>query len=103
MNENFLTMSEHNEYAKRIDDWQNRQDARLKEAEEKIDEITKLNTNIERLALSMETMQKEQVKQGERLEALEKKDGEMWQTVVKYALTAVIGAICAYILAKLGF
>lgn len=50
----------------------------------------------------MESMLKEQVQQGQRLEVLEKRDGEMWRKVVGYIITAVIGGIIGYIFNMIG-
>ena len=102
MEAEYITRSEYTEYKTRIDVEQKRQNEALNELEERVDQIAQLNSNIERLAVSMESMQKEQTKQGERLEKLESKDGEMWQTVVKYALSALVGGLIAFLLAQIG-
>lgn len=47
-------------------------------------------------------MAKEQEKQGERLEALEGRDGEMWRKVVGYILTAVISVVVGFVFSKIG-
>lgn len=50
----------------------------------------------------MESMANEQAKQGERLEALEGRDGEMWRTVVKYVLTAALGLVIGLVATQIG-
>lgn len=50
----------------------------------------------------MANMVKEQEKQGERLEALEGKDGEMWRTVVKYVLTTALGLLIGIVAMQIG-
>ena len=62
-----------------------------------------LSTSVEKLALSMESMVKEQEKQGKRLETLEDRDGEMWRKAVVYVVTAVIGVFLGYVFTQLGF
>lgn len=57
---------------------------------------------VEKLANNMESMANEQAKQGERLEALEGRDGEKWRTVVKYFLSAVIGLVVGVVAAQIG-
>lgn len=51
----------------------------------------------------MESMVKEQEKQGKRLETLEDRDGEMWRKAVGYVVTAVIGVFLGYVFTQLGF
>ena len=48
-------------------------------------------------------MLNEQVRQGERLEVLESRDGEMWRKVTAYAVTMVVGIIIGYISTRIGF
>jgi len=50
----------------------------------------------------MESMLKEQVSQGERLELLENRDGEMWRKAIGYAVTAIIGIVVGFIFRQLG-
>ena len=57
---------------------------------------------MEKLALSMESMAKEQEAQGERLEALEGRDGEKWRMVASHIITAITGAVICYIFAQIG-
>ena len=40
--------------------------------------------------------------QGERLEALESRDGEMWRKAMAYLATAVIGAVVGYVFKQIG-
>ena len=50
----------------------------------------------------MELMAKELGNQGDRLETLEDRDGEMWRKVLGYAATAVVGILVGYIFRQLG-
>lgn len=100
--DNALTRAEHNEFAKRMEDEHVRQNKRICSLEKAVEENNKLLVSVERLALSMETMQKEQETQGDRLEKLESKDGEMWQTVTKYAVTAIVGIVIGFFAKQIG-
>lgn len=61
-----------------------------------------LTTSVEKLAISIEGMVKEQEVQGARLEALEGRDGKMWRAAVSYTITAVIGVVIGFIFNQLG-
>lgn len=97
-----ITRAEHEEFRRRMEEEHKRQDARLSGMENRIREFSSLGISIERLATNMESMLKEQVKQGKRLEVLENRDGEMWRKVVGYCITAVIGIFIGYIATRLG-
>ena len=98
----YVGREEHAEFAKRIDDEQHRQNKRIDSLEQTVKEISSLATSVEKLAKNMANMVKEQEKQGERLEALEGKDGEMWRTVVKYVLTTALGLVIGIVAMQIG-
>ena len=88
-----ITRAEHEEFSRRMEDWNRRQDKRLELLEENVREIGTLTASVEKLALSVQSMVKEQERQGERLDKLEGKPGDNWNIVVKGLLTAVATAI----------
>ena len=98
----YVGREEHAEFAKRIDDEQHRQNKRIDSLEQTVKEISYLAASVEKLANNMANMVKEQEKQGERLEALEGKDGEMWRTVVKYVLTTALGLVIGIVAMQIG-
>ena len=94
--------AEHDEFARRFDDENKRQNRRIEALEEAIRQSSALIANVERLAMNMETMAKEQERQGKRLEVLEARDGEMWRKAGVYAVTALIGIVIGYIFTHIG-
>ena len=91
--ENCIAREEHEEFAKRIDAENSRQNLRIEALEQSVDRFGRIASSVERLATNMEGMLREQERQGERLDKLEKKPGENWHTVVKTVLTAIGSAI----------
>ena len=98
-----ITRAEHEEFRRRIEDENIRQNRRLELLEESIERLNALNTSIEKLAINMESMLKEQMRQGKRLEILENRDGEMWRKLLSYAATTIVGIIVGYIFTHIGF
>lgn len=97
-----ITRAEHEEFRKRLEEENKRQDKRIELLEESVREMGALTTSVEKLAQSMESMVKEQEKQGKRLEVLEGRDGEMWRKVVGYVVTAVIGIVLGFVFTQIG-
>lgn len=97
-----ISRAEHEEFCRRMEDTHRRQDKRLELLEESVREISDLTTAVAKLAQNVESMVKEQSKQGERLETLERQDGEMWRKVVGYAVTAIVGVIIGYLFRQIG-
>ncbi len=98
-----ITRAEHEEFKRRLEEENARQDRRIALLEESVSKMGALSTSVEKLALSMESMVREQEKQGKRLETLESRDGELWRKAVGYVITAIIGAFLGYVFTQIGF
>lgn len=97
-----ILRAEHEEFVKRMEEEHSRHNHRLSAVEKALEQNNKLLISVERLAVSMENMQKEQKDQGERLELLESRDGEMWRKVVGHIITAAISILLGFIFAQIG-
>lgn len=97
-----IARAEHNEFVKRIEEHDERQDARIKGLEADVAILKDMSSSIKQMASSMEQMLEEQKSQGERLAHLENKDGENWRAAVKYVISALVGAMIAYVLKQTG-
>ena len=100
--EDYISRREHDEYAKRMDEEHKRTNHRLNTLELAMEQNNKLLVSVEKLALCMENMQKELTDQGDRLESLESRDGEMWRKVTSYVITAVIGIVVGFLFVQIG-
>ena len=79
-----------------------RQNHRIELLEGSVQQIGKLAASVEKMAASLQSMVREQERQGKRLTALESRDGEMWRKVVTYAVTAVVGIIVGVAAKQIG-
>lgn len=89
------------ETMRRIDAEDNRQNTRLSELEIAQKQISELITSVKVLANNMETMAKEQMKQGVRLQAIEEKPGKRWETVIACIITGLVGAAVSAVVSGL--
>lgn len=97
-----ISREEHEEFSKRMDAELKRHNKRIELLEESTKQINAIVGSVEKLAQSVETMAKEQEKQGKRLEAMEDRDGEMWRKVVGYIVTCVIGIVLGFVFKQMG-
>lgn len=102
MENGYLLVSVHNEYAKRMEDEHKRQNKRLTDLETKVEDISDLTTSVASLAKSVEQMAKAQEKQAKRLEALEQKPAKKWESFVDKVVWAIAAALIAFVLTHLG-
>ena len=98
MNE-YLLKEVHSEFARRVDEENKRQNIRLAALERAVQEIGRLTVSIEKMAGSRGDMAEEQKKQGERLDEIEKKPAKRWDVVITGAISAIVGALMAAMLA----
>lgn len=97
-----ITRAEHDEFCKRMEEAHKRQDKRISLLEESVEQNRTLAISVEKLAVNMENMLKEQEQQSKRLEIIESRDGEMWRKVTGYVVTAIIGIILGFIFNYIG-
>ena len=100
--EEYITRAEHKEFGERLDAENKRQNRRIDELDTAVKQIGELTTSVQKLAMSVESMVKEQGRQGDRLEALESRDGEMWKQVTGSVLTTLIGLAIGFFFKQFG-
>lgn len=98
----FVTIEVHKEFARRMDEANERQSKRISILEDEVKELRDISGDIKSLLVEMKGMREEQEKQGVRLETLEKRDGEMWRKVVGYIISAVVSGVIVFIFTQIG-
>ncbi len=109
MDGQYVSMEVHKEFEKRmisenerLADEDKRQNKRIDALEDTVRQIGTLTASVEKLAISVQSMAKAQEQQGNRLEAIEKRDGEMWRKVTGYIVTAILGIVVGFIFKQIG-
>lgn len=87
---------------KRLEDEDARQNHRIDKLEQTVEKIHELATATEKMADNMAKMLEEQRQQGQRLSALEGRDGQKWRKVIGAVVTGVVGALVGALMMKLG-
>ena len=74
---------------------------RIDDLEKRADTLQELTTSVKLLAANMERMASEQMKQGDRLTALEKQPGERWNSMTRTIFTMIVSALAGGLVAVL--
>ena len=102
MDTQVISRQEHDEFDKRMDAENNRQNKRIERLEENVGQINALTTSVEKMAVNMGNMVTELGRQGERLENLEKEPAQtnkqIRMAIITSTISAVIGAVVGAIL-----
>lgn len=99
--EDVITRQEHDEFARRIDAENERQNRRISLLEENAKAINDLTVSVKEMAVSMGNMLEEQKKQGNRLEKLEREPTEAYKQIKMSVATALISAIVGAVVTAL--
>jgi len=102
MNEEYVSVEVHNEFAKRIEAEDERQNKRLTKLEDAVGQMTELTVSVRELATQMANMAKEQGKIGERLDIIEGKPAQNWEKLIWAVAGAIIAGIIAFVFSSLG-
>lgn len=97
-----ITRAEHEEFCKRLEAEDRRQDKRLEILEEQIKQYIDLVLSVQELAQSVKQLAEIQKAQGEKLDELESRDGKIWRRVSGFVITSIIGLVVGYLFHKLG-
>lgn len=89
----YVTKVEYEEFTKRMDDEHNRQNHRISEMEENFRQIHALTLSIEKMAISIENMDKSIKRQWEHIEKLEDAPKSSWNKLKDGILGAIASAI----------
>ena len=98
----YIDRHEFDQYSQRMEDEHARQNHRITELEKISAQNNQLLLSVNKLATSMENMQKELTKQGGRLEVLESRDGEKWRNTIADIIKVLIGAVITFLLTQIG-
>ena len=98
-----LTRAEHNEFAKRMEDEHNRQNKRISDLENAVDQNSKLIVSIEKIATNVENLQKQYVSLSDDVESIKNRDGDNWRKMLWFVGTTILGIIIGFLLKQIGF
>ena len=97
-----ITRAEHEEFRKRMEEEDNRQNQRIKLLEEQTKTITDLAISVKELAISVKKLAETQKEQSGKLEKLEEQDGDMWRKVVGHIVTVIVGIVIGFVFQQIG-
>lgn len=100
--EDYVTVAVHNEFADKIKQEDERQNKRISLLEESMKQIYTLNTSVEKIAMSIETLTTEIGEQNKRLKAIEDKPSQNWDKFLWMIGGVVVTAVVTLVLKQMG-
>ena len=99
--DDMISRAEHTEFVKRMEEENKRQNNRLDTMEKSVETFREIVSSVNRLADNMKDMADELANQGKRIEIIERKPADNWNTIVKSILTNFGATIAALIVGAL--
>ncbi len=99
--DDMISRAEHTEFVKRMEEENKRQNNRLDTMEKSVETFREIVSSVNRLADNMKDMADELANQGKRIEVIERKPADNWNTIVKSILTNFGATIAALIVGAL--
>lgn len=97
-----ISRAEHEEFCKRMEEENKRQNVRIGNLEKQTATITELTISVKELAASVKQLAESEKKHEDKLEELSARDGERWRNVVSYVITVVVGIVIGFIFKQIG-
>ena len=94
----FVTTEVHSEFSKRIEEENTRQNHRIANLENAINQLSELVASVKVLAVNVENIAEQIKSQGERLKEIEGQPKKRWETIVSCLITGIVGAALTYII-----
>ena len=88
--DDFLTRTEHNEFAKRMEEEHNRQNHRIHELEESQKQIYDLTISVREQTISVKNLTEELKEQREKIRKIEAQPADKWNSMTKTIITSVV-------------
>lgn len=100
--DDFVPRHEYMERIGRSDDRMRDFDRRLSKVEELSDKLSDMAATMQGMLVTLQTMQKEQAEQGERLRKIEEEPADKWNKVVSTVITVLVTAALTWLISKGG-
>ena len=97
----YVSLEVHNEFVKRIEAEDGRQNKRIEIIEQKQAQISELVASVKVLAANVESIAKEINEQGIRLKEIEGIPKKRWETVIACIITGLVGAAISAVISGL--
>lgn len=98
----YISRAEHEEFCKRLEDEDHRQNRRIEELEKTSEEIHTMSKSLVVMCEKMTSMNNSIDTLNGKVTILESRDGEMWRKVTGYIITAIVGILIGYIFKQIG-
>lgn len=100
--ENYISRAEHEEFRKRMEDENHRQNRRISELEKTSLEIHTMSKSLVVMCEKLTSMNENIDTLNEKVEVIESRDGDSWRKLISHSATVVIGILIGYILKQIG-
>lgn len=94
--EDYITRPEHEEFKKRLENEESRQNKRLDIMETRIDKLTEMQTALAVMQADISSISQDVKKIGEEVDSIQQEPADKWKKAVWIVITVIITAVVTY-------
>lgn len=102
MEEQYITRPEHEEFKKRIEDEESRQNHRIEVVENRVDKLIDMQATLAVMQAGINSISQEVKRIGAEVDSIKQEPADKWKKATWIVVTALITACATYILSRLG-
>ena len=100
--DDYITRPEHEEFKKRIEDEETRQNHRLEVIENRVDKLIDMQASLAVMQAGIDSISSEVKRIGAEVDSIRQEPADKWKKAVWIVVTVVITAVVTYVLSKVG-
>ena len=100
--DDYITRPEHDEFKKRLEDEESRQNRRLEVIENRVDKLIDMQASLAVMQAGIDSISESVKRIGTEVDALKSEPAQNWHKAVWIVFTVIVTAVITYILSKAG-
>lgn len=98
----YITRPEHDEFKRRLEDEETRQNRRLEVIENRVDKLIDMQASLAVMQAGIDSISAEVKRIGSEVDAIKQEPADKWKKAVWIVVTVALTAVATFILAKAG-
>lgn len=102
MEENYITRPEHEEFKKRLEDEESRQNRRLEVIENRVDKLIDMQASLAVMQAGIDSISQEVKRIGAEVDSIKQEPADKWKKAVWIVVSVFLTAVITFFLTNLG-
>ena len=100
--DDYITRPEHEEFKKRLEDEESRQNRRLEVIENRVDKLIDMQASLAVMQAGIDSISQEVKRIGAEVDSIRQEPADKWKKAVWIVVTVILTAAVTYLLSRMG-